>query len=82
MAAAVSAIEWQGKKLDNVIYTSVNSKQTLDDKANGLSLTTNWSSAELIHGDHKGYVLAIAFQAGVADLTGDIVSYAKIADPE
>ena len=82
MAAAVSAIEWQGVALGGAKYTSVNSKQTLDDKRNGLSLTTNWTSAELMHGDHKGYVLAIGFQAGVADLTGDVVSYAKIADPE
>ena len=60
MAAAVSAIEWQGVTLNNVVYTSVNSKVTHSDPMNGLSLTANWSSVELSHGDHRAYVLAMA----------------------
>ena len=48
MAAAVSAMEWQGVTLSDVVYTSVNSKVTHEDPVNGLSLTANWSSAELV----------------------------------
>ena len=82
MAAAVSAIEWQGVTLGDVVYTSVNSKETHSDPVNGLSMTANWSSAELIHGDHKGYVLAMALQVAGVDLSGDITSYVKIEDPD
>ena len=46
-----------------------------------MSLTTNWTSAELIKGPEKGYVLAMAFQVGGVDLSGDITSYANIENP-
>ena len=82
MAAAVSAIEWQGVTLNDVVYTSVNQKVTHSDPVNGLSLTANWSSAELVHGEHKAHVLAMALQVAGVDLSGDITAYVKIEDPD
>ena len=46
-----------------------------------MSQTTNWTSAELVKGTTKGYVLAMAFQVGGVDLSGDITSYAHIENP-
>ena len=82
MAAAVSAMEWQGVTLSDVVYTSVNSKVTHEDPVNGLSLTANWSSAELIHDAHRAHVLAMGLQVAGVDLSGDITAYVKIEDPD
>ena len=35
----------------------------------------------MIKGPEKGYVLAMAFQVGGVDLSGDITSYANIENP-
>ena len=55
---------------------------THSDPVNGLSLTANWSSAELVHGEHKAHVLAMALQVAGVDLSGDITAYVKIEDPD
>jgi hypothetical protein len=68
--------------LSDVVYTSVNSKVTHSDPINGLSLTANWSSVELIHDAHRAHVLAMALQVAGVDLSGDITTYVKIEDPD
>ena len=67
--------------MSDVVYTSVNSKETHSDPVNGLSLTANWSSVEMTHHSHSAYVLAIALQVAGVDLSGDITTYVKIEDP-